>query len=83
MIRPLANKRTAKEVWEAIKSIHVSSNHARKMTLQCLLLRNWELLSFRDGEQVDDFALRLSEMMSSLSIHGEQVSEQNAIEKLL
>jgi hypothetical protein len=75
MIRPLANKRTAKEVWEAIKSIHVSSNHARKMTLQCLLLR--------DGEQVDDFALRLSEMMSSLSIHGEQVSEQNAVEKLL
>ena len=82
MIRPLASKRTAKEAWEAIKSIHVGSDRARKMTLQ-RLRRDWELLSFRDGEQVDDFALRLSGMMSSLSIYGEQVSEQNAVEKLL
>jgi len=82
MILPLASKHTAKEAWEAIKSIHVGSDRARKMTLQ-RLRRDWELLSFRDGEQVDDFALRLSGMMSSLSIYGEQVSEQNAVEKLL
>jgi len=82
MIRPLASKHTTKEAWEAIKSIHVGSDRAKKMTLQ-RLRRDWDLLSFRDGEQVDDFALRLSGMMSSLSIYGEQVSEQNAVENLL
>lgn len=41
-----------------------------------------ELLSFRDGNRVDNFALRLFGLMSSLNIHGEIIDE-HAIEKLL
>ncbi|RLN23644.1 hypothetical protein C2845_PM07G28310 [Panicum miliaceum] len=77
-----AVKKTSKEAWEAIKSIHVGSDRTRKTTLQ-RLRREWELLSFRDGEHVDDFALRLSVLMSSLNIYGGTIDEQRAVEKLL
>jgi hypothetical protein len=45
--------------------------------------REWELIGFKEGEAVDDFALRLSGLMSSLAIYGEPVDEQRAVEKLL
>jgi hypothetical protein len=82
MIRSLATKKAAKEAWEAIQSLHVSPTHSRKSTLQ-RLRREWELLSFHDGEHVDEFTLRLTGMMSSLTIHGKTIDEQEAVEKLL
>jgi hypothetical protein len=53
MIRTLAVKTTTKEAWEAIKSIHVGSECAHKSTLQ-RLRRDWELLSFHDGEDITE-----------------------------
>jgi hypothetical protein len=47
------------------------------------LRHEWELLSFRDGEHVDEFTLRLTGMMSSLAIHGKTIDEQEGVEKLL
>ena len=81
MIRTLAVKRIAKEAWEAIRAIRVGTDRVRKSTVQ-KLRREWELLTFRNGESVDDFALHLSGLMSSLTIHGDPV-EQRAVEKLL
>jgi hypothetical protein len=82
MFRPLAVKKTAKEAWAAIRSLHVGDDRVRKSTLQ-KMRREWELLGFKEGEAVDDFALRLSGLMSSLAIYGEPVDEQRAVEKLL
>jgi hypothetical protein len=82
MIRTLAVKKTSNDAWEANKSIHISSDRARKTTLQ-QLRKEWELLSFRDGEHVDDFSLRLSGLMSSLNIYVDTINKQRAIEKLL
>lgn len=82
MVRTLAVKATARDAWEAIRVMHVGSDRARKSTLQ-RLRREWEQLSFRSGETIDDFTLRLTGMMSSLSIHGETIDEQRAVEKLL
>jgi hypothetical protein len=82
MFRPLAVKKTAKEAWAAIRSLHVGDDRVRKSTLQKMRCE-WELLGFKEGEAVDDFALRLSGLMSSLAIYGEPVDEQRAVEKLL
>lgn len=82
MIRPVGEKKMAKEAWEFIKTMNIGSERARKQTLQ-RLRRDWELLTFRDGELVDDFAIRLSGMMSSLNLYGERMSTQSAVEKLL
>jgi hypothetical protein len=55
----LSNKRTAKEVWDAIAAARIGSNRARKTTLQALR-KKWENLAFKPGEDVDDFALCLN-----------------------
>jgi hypothetical protein len=55
----LSQKRTAKEAWDAIAATRIGSDRARKTTLQALR-KEWENLSFKPGEDVDDFALRLN-----------------------
>jgi hypothetical protein len=82
MFRPLAIKKIAKEAWAAIRSLHVSDDRVSKSTLQ-KMRREWELLGFKEDEVVDDFALRLSGLMSSLAIYGEPVDEQRVVENLL
>ena len=82
MTRTLVVKRTTKEAWEAIRVVRVSTDRVRKSTVQ-KLRREWELLTFLDGESVDDFALRLSGLMSSLTIHGDPVDEQRVVDKRL
>lgn len=41
------------------------------------------MLSFHDGERADDFVLRLTGMMSTLNLYGENITEQRTFEKLL
>jgi hypothetical protein len=58
----LSQKRTAKEVWDAIAMTHIGSDRARKTTLQALH-KEWENLAFLPGEDVDDFALCLNTLL--------------------
>jgi phenylalanine-4-hydroxylase len=55
----LSKKQTAKEAWDAIAVARIDSDRARKTTLQTLH-KEWENLTFKPGEDVDDFALRLN-----------------------
>jgi hypothetical protein len=55
----LSSKRTAKEAWDAIAATRIGSDRACKSTLQALR-KEWESLTFKLGEDVDDFALRLN-----------------------
>jgi hypothetical protein len=57
-----AQKRTAKEAWDAIAAARIGSDRARKSTLQALR-KEWENLAFKPGEDVDDFALRLNTLL--------------------
>jgi hypothetical protein len=44
------------EVWDCIKTMCIGDDHVRKATLQ-KVRREYELLSFKEGESVEDFAL--------------------------
>ncbi|XP_066333625.1 disease resistance protein RGA5-like [Miscanthus floridulus] len=55
---PLGSKDSAKEAWDTLKAIRVESDRARKAKAQ-QLRREYDDLAFRDGEAVEDFALRL------------------------
>lgn len=59
--------------------ICIGTDRVRKSTVQ-KLRREWELLTLRDGES--DFALRLSGLMSLLTIHDDPVDKLRAVEKL-
>jgi hypothetical protein len=78
----LSKKRTAKEAWDASAAALIGSDHARKTTLQTLR-EEWENLSFKPGENVDDFALRLDTLQQKMVQFGDDTyNEERAVEKL-
>jgi hypothetical protein len=78
----LSKKRTAKEAWDSIAVARIGSDRARKTTLQALR-KEWENLAFKQGEDVDDFALRLNTLLQKVVQFGDDTyDEERAIEKL-
>jgi hypothetical protein len=78
----LSKKRTVKEAWDAIAAARIGSDRDHKTTLQAL--RNeWENLTFKPGEDVDDFALRLNTLLQKMVQFGDDTyDEERAVEKL-
>jgi hypothetical protein len=54
-----SKKWTAKEAWDVIAVARIDSDRTRKTTLQALR-KEWKKLTFKPGEDVDDFALCLN-----------------------
>jgi hypothetical protein len=70
----LTKKRTVKEAWDAIAAAHIGSARARK---------EWENMSFKPGESVDDFALCLNTLQQKMMQFGDDnYNEERAVEKL-
>jgi hypothetical protein len=60
----------------------IGSDRARKTTLQTLR-KEWENLTYKPGEDVDDFALRLNTLLQKMAQFGDDTyDEERAIEKL-
>jgi hypothetical protein len=78
----LFKKRTIKEVWDAIAAARTGSDCTRKTTLQALR-KEWENLTFKPAEDVDDFALRLNTLQQKMVQFGDDTyGEKRAVEKL-
>jgi hypothetical protein len=77
----LSKKRIVKEARDAIAATRISSDRARKTTLQALR-KKWENLTFKPGEDVDDFALRLNTLQQKMmQFSDDTYSEERADEK--
>jgi hypothetical protein len=78
----LSKKQTAKETWDAIATARIGSDRVRKTTLQALR-KEWESLTFKSGEDVDDFALRLNTLLQKLvQFSDDTYDEKRVVEKL-
>jgi hypothetical protein len=83
MVSALSGKATTKDAWDAIAAARVDSDRALKSALQ-KLREEWERLAFKPGEEVDNFALRLSSLRQRLEQYGDYKStEERAITKFL
>jgi hypothetical protein len=82
MIPMLAVKDTAKEAWDAIKTIRVGADRVRDSKAQNFR-KQYEDLRFKSGESVDDFGLRLQELVHQLDIHGDPIDDKKVILKYL
>ena len=52
----LLNKKSVKEAWEAIKTIRLGADRVKEANAQ-KLLGEFELISFKPGETIDDFSI--------------------------
>jgi hypothetical protein len=79
----IANKPTAKLTWEAIEARRVGSDRVHRAALQ-RLRGEWECLTFRPDEQVEDFAVRLTNLMEQMVRNSDtDLDEERAVEKFL
>jgi hypothetical protein len=82
MVASLAAKNSALEAWNAVKERRVGSDQVQKVEAQ-RLLRQFENIRFNDGEGVDDFTLRLQNIVAALETVGETIPPRRVVEKLL
>jgi hypothetical protein len=82
MLRSLAVKDTAKEAWDALKTLRLGSERVREARAQTRR-SEFENLRFKDGEKVEQFAMRLTGVMHDLEILEDRVTEHKAVLKFL
>ena len=75
-------KDTAKEAWDALKTLRLGSERVREARAQTRCTE-FENIRFKDGEKVEQFAMRLTGIVHDLEVLGDGVTEHKAVLKFL
>lgn len=78
----VAEKETAKEAWDAIKTLCQGAERVKKARIQTLK-GEFESMCMKDSDQLDDFCLKLNGLVTHIRTLGETVSESYVVKKLL
>jgi hypothetical protein len=82
MVSTLAIKPTAKLAWEAVRIMRIGDDRVRKTTAQ-RVRRQYEELALKEGEGVEDFSLRLTNIVRQLATLGDPEDPTKVVEKYL
>ncbi|XP_020249218.1 uncharacterized protein LOC109826605 [Asparagus officinalis] len=78
----LAEKETAKEAWEMLKTMHMGAERVKEAKIQTL--RNeFEGLRMHEVETVDDFGAKLTTIVNKIRALGDKIDEAYVVKKLL
>ena len=79
----LLNKKSTREAWEAIRSMRLGAERVKEVNAQ-KLLAEFESISFKTGESIDDFAVRIGKLATDLKGLGEEsVDDTRVMKKFL
>ena len=78
----LLKKKNAKEAWDALKIMRLGADRVKEANAQ-RLLQEFENISFKEGETVDDFALRINGLAADLRTSGEAIEDSRVVKKML
>ncbi|XP_010529052.1 PREDICTED: uncharacterized protein LOC104806031 [Tarenaya hassleriana] len=81
-LQQLEEKTSAKEVWDALRTMHLGDAQVKKVRAQSLR-REFEGIRMKESESVDEFTGRISTVVSQLTALGETVGEIQVVEKML
>jgi hypothetical protein len=76
-------RKTVKEAWEAVKMMRIGVDRVKEVNAQQRLLQEFENIKFKDVEMVEDFGMRLSNLIGNLRVLGEQVEDARVVKKFL
>lgn len=82
MVPSIAKLETDKEAWDAIATMRVGDDRVKKSTAQ-QLRRQFDHATIKEGESVEDYALRLNGMAAHLATLGEDLEEAQIMQKIL
>jgi hypothetical protein len=78
----LTVKPTAKEAWEAVRSMRVGDDHVKAANVE-RLMKAFETVTFYDSESVDEFVMRVNDIVSGLRELGEKIEDSCVVRKIL
>jgi len=78
----LGGKKTVKEAWEAVKTMKVGADRVKEINVQ-KLVKEFENVEFNDGESVEDFGMRIVNLVATLKTLGETIDEPRVVKKFL
>nr|XP_017225347.1 PREDICTED: uncharacterized protein LOC108201567 [Daucus carota subsp. sativus] len=78
----IAEKETAKEAWEAIKTMSVGAERVKEAKVQTLK-GEFESLTMRETDNIDDFCMKLSGIATNIRVLGEVMEESSVVRKIL
>lgn len=73
---------TAKGVWDAIKTRHVGAERVKEARIQTLMAE-FDKLKMKDGDTIDGFVGKLTEITSKVTSLGETIDEPKLVKKFL
>ena len=82
MWQALGRKKTVKEAWEAVKTMRLGSECVKDVNAQ-KLSQEFENLQFKEGETIDDFGMRITNLVANLKTLGETIADEKVIKKFL
>ncbi|GKA28552.1 putative reverse transcriptase domain-containing protein [Tanacetum coccineum] len=82
LLLSVAEKKTAKEAWEALKTMFMGADRVRTARIQTLKAE-FESLNMKESEGVDEFAVKVSNIVSTMRTLGDTVEESYVVKKLL
>jgi hypothetical protein len=78
MVPILVAKESAKDAWEAIKTLRIGDDRVRKATAQNLRAE-YESIALREGEPIEDFALRLTGIVQRPATLGDPELDEKVV----
>jgi hypothetical protein len=66
-------KATTHDVWEAIRKVQLSTDQVKEANVECLW-REFGDIAFKSGENVEDFAQRINNLVSQLLVLDDDIT---------
>jgi hypothetical protein len=82
MWQMLGGRKTVKEAWEVVKTMHLGADRVKDVNAQ-KLMQEFENIKFKEGESIDDFGMRINNLVGNLRALGETVEDTRVIKKFL
>ncbi|XP_074361016.1 uncharacterized protein LOC141701224 [Apium graveolens] len=81
MLLTLTENKTSKETWEAVRTMSLGADKVRQAKAQ-MLKGEFESLSMKDGEQLDDFYMKLHGLVTNIRALREKINSEEVIGSL-
>ena len=82
MWQTLGSKETVKEVWDVVKTMRLGADRVKDVNAQ-RLLKEFENIGFKEGETIDDFGMRITNLVANLKVLGETIKDTRIVKKFL
>ena len=82
LLLSIADKKSSKDAWEAIKTVHLGADKVKKARAQTLKAE-FESIRMKETDLLDDFCMRLNSLVTNIRALGETVEEAYVVKKLL